>query len=434
MTILPFSPKQLEFIECSTAKWNLAHGSVRTGKTVGTIFRFMHAVNECKSSKIWMTGYTYDTIYQNVVRLLLEAVEGDPLYIYKPFLAWFAGDRVLKFRNKTIKTCGMENAGAAGKIQGQTIDLIYCDEMTLYPESCIDMIDTRLSNSHSMGFGAMNPSHPKHIVKQWIDKGLSGDKNYYSQHYTLDDNPYVDQDYKDRIKNSVSGLFYKRNYLGLWVLAEGAIFDFFDDKLHVVTRPPRAAEYWIAGIDYGTSNSFACVLVGVSTGRYDGTGRKLWVEKEYYWDSHEMGRQKLNSEYADDVQSFLEPYGVRAIYVDPSAASFKLELQRRKLHVVDANNDVQFGIQVMTNEMAQGNLFVCSECKNLIREIGTYVWDTKQAERGIDAPLKKDDHAVDALRYSLATHKVITFNEQDHYRKQEEQLRKKYHPGGYGFR
>ncbi len=40
------SPKQLEFIVNSTAKWNLAHGSVRTGKTVGATFRFLQAADE----------------------------------------------------------------------------------------------------------------------------------------------------------------------------------------------------------------------------------------------------------------------------------------------------------------------------------------------------------------------------------------------------
>ena len=38
----------------------------------------------------------------------------------------------------------------------------------------MDMIDTRLSNPHSMGYGAMNPSHPNHKLKKWIDLAESG--------------------------------------------------------------------------------------------------------------------------------------------------------------------------------------------------------------------------------------------------------------------
>lgn len=416
----PLSPKQLEFIIKSKAHWNLAHGSVRSGKTVGTLFRFMQAVDQCPDSQIWMVGHSSDTIYQNAIRLLLES---EQLSIFKPFCAWASGKRQLKFRDKTISTLGAKDEGAIGSFQGKTFSLVYCDEMTLYPESIIDMIDTRLSNPHSMGFASMNPSHPKHKLKQWIDRAETGDPNYYSLHFTLDDNPYVDEEYKQRIRNSLSGLFYKRNYLGLWCLAEGAIFDFFDPSIHVVRRPPASAEYWVAGIDYGAVNPFACLLVGISTGRFTQTGKRMWVEKEYYWDPKKMGRQKTNSEFARDVYEFLEPYGVKAIYCDPSAASMIFELQKLGMHVVKANNDVENGIQMMTSEMAKGNLYVCEDCPNTIREIESYVWDPKAAEKGYDEPLKKDDHTTDSLRYILATHKVSSnkndtlYNPQDYMNK-----------------
>lgn len=400
------SQKQLEFIVNSTAHWNLAHGSVRSGKTVCTLFRFMQAIDSCPDSQIWMVGHSSDTIYQNAVRLIFES---DQLMIFRPFCTWFAGKRQLKYKDKTIGTTGARDEGAIGNFQGKTFSLVYCDEMTLYPESIIDMIDTRLSMPHSMGFASMNPSHPQHKIKQWIDKSDAGDPNYYSLHFTLDDNPFVSADYVDRIRGSLSGLFYKRNYLGLWCLAEGAIFDFFDRKLYVKSVPPATAEYWIASIDYGTVNAFCCLVIGVSTGKYTQTGKCMWVEKEYYWDSKSQGRQKTNSEYANAVQEFLEPYGVKNIYLDPSAEAFQLELKRRGMHVTHANNDVQNGIQMMISEMKKGNLFICEECKNTIREIESYVWDPKLAEKGIDAPLKKDDHSIDALRYAVATHKVAEY-------------------------
>lgn len=429
--IQPLSEKQLEFVLSSTAHWNLAHGSVRSGKTVGTLFRFMQSVNDCPTSDIAMIGHTSTTIYQNAVRLIMESPQ---MAIYRPFCTWFPSKHELRFKDKTIATIGARDEGSIGLIQGRTMSLAYCDEMTLYPESIIDMIDTRLSTPHSMGFASMNPSHPNHKIKQWIDKAEAGDNNYYSLHFTLEDNPYVDDDYKLRIRNSLSGLFYKRNYLGLWCLAEGAIFDFFDRKIYCCSRAPLAAEYFIAGIDYGSVNAFACVLIGVSTGKYTQSGKKLWVEKEYFWDPKKKGRQKTNSEFADDVQAFLEPYPIKSIYMDPSAEAFQLELRRRGMHTVHANNDVENGIQIMTSEMKKGNLFVMDKCENLIREIESYVWDSKAAERGYDEPLKKDDHAVDALRYAVASHKVSSFDQEAYYKKQEEQMKQKYHPQGYGWR
>jgi len=427
----PFAPKQLEFLKKCTRKWNIAHGSVRTGKTICTLFGFMHAVDQCVDSKIWMIGYTSKTIYNNAIKLLFE----DPIFsVFRPFCTWHPGDAYLTYKDKVINTTGANDESCAGKIQGQTMSLAYCDEMTLYPDSMIDMIDNRLSCSWSKGFAAMNPSHPEHKIKKWIDRGLDGDKNYYSLHWTLDDNPFVDIEYKERIRLSHSGLAYKRNYLGLWCLAEGAIFDFFDTDLHVVSRPPRAAEYWIAAIDYGQVHAFCCLLIGVSTGKYEQSGKKLWVEKEYYWNATQTGRQKVNSEFASDVKEFLEPYGVRTVYIDPSAEAFQVELRRVGVKAVHANNDVYNGIQYMTSEMKRGNLYVLSECKNLIREIQSYVWDPKKAKMGEDAPLKINDDAVDCLRYAVFSHKVSSFNEEEYYKKQEIALRQKHHPGGYGFK
>lgn len=422
------SPKQIEFILKSNAKINLAHGSVRSGKTVCTLYRFMQAAYQCPDSDIWMIGHTSSTIFDNAINLILSPKPAgipDPLAIFRPFCTWLESRRELRFGDKTINTCGVRDKGSIGLIQGKTFSLCYGDEMTLYDESIIDMIDTRLSAPHSKMFASMNPTHPSHKVKQWIDAGLNGDPNYYSLHFTLDDNPYVDEAYKRRVKNSLSGVFYKRNYLGLWCLAEGAIFDFFDRQIHVVRRAPASAEYYIAGIDYGTANAFACILIGVSSGRHSQTGKRLWVEKEYYWDFRKTGRQKTAAEFAADVQRFLEPYGVRQIYIDPSALAFKLELQRLKLHPVNADNDVDNGILKLTSEMQQGNLYIMECCPNLIREVESYVWDPKSSEKGYDEPLKKDDHAVDALRYAIATHKVTSFNIDEYYERQN-QVRPRY--------
>lgn len=338
------------------------------------------------------------------------------------------------FGDKVINTLGARDEGAIGVFQGKTFSLCYCDEMTLYPESIIDMIDTRLSMSYSMGFASMNPAHPTHKLKQWIDKADAGDKNYYALHYTLDDNPFVSEAYKQRIRSSLSGLFYKRNYLGLWCLADGAIYDFFDRDVHVVRKPPRAAEYWIVGIDYGQVHPFACVLIGVNTGKHTQSGKCLWVEKEFFWDSKAKGRQMTNAEFADAIQEFLEPYAVKAIYMDPSAEAFHLELRRRGMHVVHANNDVLGGITFTASEMAKGNLFICEGCPNTIRQLESYVWDTKASAKGDDEPVKKEDDACDALRYAVYTHKVSTYDPYKDIEAQKQYIDNRFQPRHSNFR
>ena len=87
----PFSPKQIEFLSNCIAKWNIAHGSVRTGKTIGSLFGFLQAVDTCPDSKIWMIGYTSKTIYNNAIRLIFE----DQIFsCFKPFCTWHSGDEI----------------------------------------------------------------------------------------------------------------------------------------------------------------------------------------------------------------------------------------------------------------------------------------------------------------------------------------------------
>ena len=83
-----FSKKQWKFIFESTKKWNLAEGSVRSGKTVCTLFRFLQACRDCPDSQIFMVGHTSGTIYENGVRLIFEndiVGKCSPSNPYKPF-------------------------------------------------------------------------------------------------------------------------------------------------------------------------------------------------------------------------------------------------------------------------------------------------------------------------------------------------------------
>src|SRR5208283_685172 len=119
-------------------------------------------------------------------------------------------------------------------------------------------------------------------------------------------------------------------------------------------------------------------------------------EKEYYWNPAVTHRQKTNFELAEDMARFLEPYPIKAIYIDPSCAAFKADLRKMGMHYVDANNDVAFGIQKTSSELYKGSLTILRDCTNLIKEIEGYVWDAKKVEKGEDEPMKGKgimDHA-----------------------------------------
>lgn len=140
-------------------------------------------------------------------------------------------------------------------------------------------------------------------------------------------------------------------------------------------------------VGYGTTNP--CVFLEV----WD-DGQTIWIDQEYRWDSRsEEARrsanpQRTDAQYADDMTEFMgmEPqnqYGC----CGPSAASFITELRSRGLYVKPANNEVADGIRVVGSLLAKRNIRINKDnCKGLISEMQSYVWDDKAAERGEEKP------------------------------------------------
>lgn len=391
MTQVVLSPKQKKFIRESIAKINIAHGSVRSGKTYATLLRFAELVVNCPDNKIIMIGNSFGAIKTNAVQLLTDE-------LFRGYCVWKPGKQCLIFGDKEIRVIGAHDEGSVRAIQGNTHSLAYVDELTTIPYNFVDMLTTRLSHDHSKLIATCNPNSPVHPVKANLIDNPSPDY-CYNLHFDIEDNPMLSEKTKNELKTQYSGLFYRRYILGEWVAAEGSIYADFSRSSHVLPRAPHYADNYFVGVDYGMHNAFAAVLVGHNNTHTP----HLWVEKEFYWDSTKTYRQKLNSELADDLERFVEGYNVRNICLDPSAESFEVELKRRHMRVVQAKNDVYPGITFVANLIANHELMFTKDCPNLIGEIEQYVWNSKSAEKGKEEPVKKNDHACDALRYCLYT-------------------------------
>ena len=392
--IKDFSKKQLEFFNDSDARLNIAVGAVRSGKSHITIHRFMKELfRSGPDGRYLITGKSERTVLMNIIEPMQEFTGG--------LIRYNRGMGEFTLFGKKVYVVGANDERAEGKIRGATFAGALVDEITILPESFFRMLLSRLSIEGAKLFGGTNPDSPMHWLKtDFLDKFEDDPKALKHFKFNLDDNPTLTENFKNSLKKEYQGLWHKRFILGDWVLAEGAIYDFFDTSLHVVNNPPTYAKHYFLGVDYGTSNAFAAVLVGYN----DDHKPTLWVEKEYYWDSKSMGYQKTDAEYALDLQREFGGYPIRLLYLDPSAASFQTELRRGKFPVKQANNDVIDGIRCVSTLLSQGNLVVCKNCVNLIKEIEGYVWDDNAVRRGEDKPVKQRDHAVDAMRYVIYSH------------------------------
>ena len=296
--------------------------------------------------------------------------------------------------NRNIYFVGAHDEGAVRAIQGSTLAIAYVDEITCIPEPFWRMLGSRLSVKGAQLLGSCNPDSPAHwLKKNFIDRSNELDLVYWN--FTLDDNPSLDESYKENLKKEYQGShWFRRFILGEWVASTGVVFDGFDED-NLFADQKESPNYYIAAIDYGTINATCCLLGAVSPNRWP----QIRIEEEYYYDSQKTGRTKSDAELAQDIKRFIAWRPIRALYIDPAAASLKIELRNLDLPVLDAKNDVIPGIQVVNKFVYGKNLVVHRSCKNLVDQMQAYQWDPKSITRGEDRPLKINDHAVDCCRY-----------------------------------
>jgi Terminase-like family. len=152
-------------------------------------------------------------------------------------------------------------------------------------------------------------------------------------------------------------------------------------------------------MDYGATNPTAMILWV-----WDKHERAFLAVSEFYHDGH--GEVQL-----DDIQRYkalcdlVGDVPVRDIVIDPSAKSFRTMIYNRKrFRPVPADNDVLDGIALTQVALSLKKLrFNMELCPSTVGEFSLYVWDEKSAQQGDDAPVKTNDHGMDAVRYMVQT-------------------------------
>lgn len=339
--------------------------------------------------------------------------------------AWVLGRRVY--------TVGANDERSQEKLRGLSLVGALVDEASTMPESFMNMLSTRMSQNGAKMWLSSNPEGPNHWLKtNYLDKarlhvtrdgeikrwpceqcghlqcvdGCGGDgrQDLYRFSFQLGDNPTLSEKYKRNVAASLSGLHYRRWILGEWCLAEGVVYDMFDEARHVIRGPvPPLIAVPGVGIDVGITNPTSAIMLGIQAADpAAGTPQRLVLASEYRHDSKQAMAQKTDTELSRDIRAWIGERRPSWVAVDPAAASFKLQLFRDGMsNVMDAKHDVLPGIRLMSSLLGSGQLVIHESCKGLLKELPNYSWDAKAAERGEDKPAKIDDHSCDAARYAL---------------------------------
>jgi PBSX family phage terminase large subunit len=395
-----FSEQAEDYLIAPPKRLNILHGSVRSGKTTNTMLVAPERFTKAPRGDVIITGKTERTAYRNVVRPMQEMFGERRVKFLK-------GTGEGRLGNRTFYVLGANNEAAENKIRGLTVAYWLGDEVSLYPENFTAQGLARMSPEGACTDWSMNPGPPKHYIKlNYIDRERELDAKAW--HFLLEHNPNLSPAYVENLKKEYGegSLFYKRYIDGLWVLAEGSVYDFFREDgpdSQVIDVPPCTPDFYTVSADYGTGNATVFGLFGHLT-KPQPDGLKVWLEREYYWDSRSAnGYQKTDAEYVADLGEWLGDDKPREVIVDPSAASFKVALERKGYKVTDADNDVVNGVRTQATMLKSGAYRICRAAEQTIQDYSAYVWDARAQQRGEDKPLKKDDHTKDMERYDLHT-------------------------------
>ena len=394
-----FSPKQRRVLTWwmpGNPDWGyeaiVCDGAVRSGKTLAMGLSFFLWGMVCFDGvRFGVCGKTIASLRRNVLSEILPRLE-------RLGATWKERRSenvvIVRFRGHENRfyIFGGRDESSASLIQGITFAGILLDEVALMPQSFVDQACARCSVTGSRLWFNCNPAGPGHwFYKSWIQQ--AGQRKCLRLHFTMEDNPSLTEEIRQRYQRLYTGVFYRRFILGQWAQAEGRVYDFFEPEM-VKPVPPGPFSQWYISCDYGTVNPTSMGLWGCSGG--------VWYRvKEFYFNSREAMRQMTDEEYAAQLQNLAGERPITAVIVDPSAASFIEVLRRRGWRVQKASNDVLTGIRLTADALKEGRVVICEGCDDCIRELDEYVWDLSDGAK--DRVKKEHDHAMDDMRYFVST-------------------------------
>lgn len=399
MSYTRFSPKQrramLWWLPGGTdARFEaiVCDGAVRSGKTLAMGLGFFLWAQSCfRGRRFALCGKTIGALRRNVLAELLPRL--------KALGAEFTERRsenklTLTFGGSTndFYLFGGRDEAAAGMIQGMTLAGVLMDEVALMPRSFVEQACARCSVTGSRLWFNCNPAGPNHwFYREWILEGAQ--RGALHLHFTMEDNPSLSPEIRQRYERLYTGVFYRRFVLGQWAQAEGRVYDFFEPEM-AVRVPEGRFESWYISCDYGTVNPMSMGLWGLQKG--------VWYRvAEFYFDSRARKRQMTDGEYERELRLLAAGRDIREVIVDPSAASFIQLLRQKGWRVRKADNDVLSGIRATADALKAGRIKICTPCRDCLREMEEYVWDLRSGQK--DQVKKEHDHAMDDMRYFVST-------------------------------
>lgn len=342
---------------------------------------------------------------KSVVFALKRAIGDDPSVHYN------ASELTFYYANGSkIFIAGMKDEGqqqALRSINGDgSADIIWGEEANALTEADHNELLARLRGTAAPWRQILyttNPDAPTHWIKRRLMDGGEA-AVYYSR---AEDNPHNPPEYLDTLK-LLTGVQGKRLRDGLWVQAEGVVYEGFDDSIHVIDPHPIPPEWRrYRSIDFGYTNPFVCQWWAV-----DGDGRLILYREMY------MTKRTVNM-HAPQINALSKGERILATVADHDAED-RATLLEHGIRTIPANKAISPGIQAVEERLkvagdGRPRLYIfrnalveldtsldADKPTCAIQEFPAYIWP-----QGVDgkplkeAPVDDNNHSMDCTRYMV---------------------------------
>lgn len=269
------------------------------------------------------------------------------------------------------------------KVRGPNLDWAWIDEASLVERMAWSIVIGRVRvGAAPQAWATFTPKGRNWCWEVWE---RDGDTEHPLYRVRTDENPELPEGFAESL--GYAGAFADQELGGEFVVFEGLVYPMFSRAAHVRSVDCAGWEGTL-GVDAGVRNPSAIVTI-----RHAGDARHQ--EREVY--RRGMGGDELKAAVRQEADRLGRC--LRSIEIDPSAAGLIVDLRREGYPANKANTAVSDGIRAVTTALTDG-MTVDPSCVNTIAEYESYAYPDGN-RRDADTPVKQNDHALDAVRYSI---------------------------------
>lgn len=385
-----FLPCYQPYITDYSNRYNVYYGGRGSGKTRFVISKLLLKGLKEKRIILLMRKTTANCKF-SVWKELKEAVERFKLESYFTF---YESDysAVCRLNGTIFKCMGLD---IAEKIKGfSEVSDVLLEEATEFTPEDVELIDgtvrSVLYRLPLQLYFCFNPiSKQNYVFKKFgFDTGITP-PNTFIKKTTYLDNPYLSQDYIERMEHMriTNPTRWQIEALGDFVTLDKLVFHNWriEDFNHAEKQGQLAI-----GIDFGFVNDLSTIVSSV----VDDVNKQIYVFKTW------GATGKTNAELAQVITSLgLSKSVIIADSAEPKSIEEIKRLGVNKIKpAVKGPDSIMYGIQKLQNY----ELIVHPDCEGLITELENYTWQKdKLTGEYINRPVDAFNHYIDALRYSL---------------------------------